>query len=108
MSEDMSISFKVVSDTAVFATPLGARRCAGACGSFSGAFHSCCPEQREAAWNRVSISLVWTGVGEVSVSAFGGRGASFRFPGGGKVSLRFPPYGRQLFSDPRESARLGI
>src|SRR5258706_13248392 len=42
-----------------FGTPLGA------CGSSSRAFRSCCPEQREAACIRVSIPLVWTGVGWV-------------------------------------------
>ena len=69
-----------------FATPLGTRGCAGACGSSSGAFHSYCQEQREAAWIRVSIGL--DGVGWGFVLVFGRGGASLHFGGGGgEVSL---------------------
>ena len=72
------------------------------------AFHSYCPERREAACIWVSIPLVWTGVGQGSSRCLVG-GASIRVSdGGGEVSFGFSTAWSQLSLDPREHSRLGV
>ena len=56
------------------ATPLGARRCAGARGSSSRFTHVsfCCPEQREAAWIGLVLRFLWLERGRAgAVSTYG-------------------------------------
>ena len=101
MSEDMSISFKVVSDAAVFCGSFRRTWITFTCVSFR------CPGQQEA-WNRVAISVVWMGgqvssqslVGVVHLSAFSVVE--------GKCLWVFQLCGRQLSSDPQERSRLVI